>query len=121
MNLQKYEGANLSDMKVYNELQEELVADLKDQLDDQGIEVLNVLPNMYCFGMVVAQGSDPRRFLHITIPNVNDDAEWAQHVRLRRMSSERDWKGDAFHYCAWAEAGAQAAHYLTAEFDDEIL
>lgn len=124
MNLAKYSQSDLSDMKVYNKLQADLIDDLRAQLAMQGLELVSTQPNMFCFGAVAATPAaedGTKRFIHITIKNVAQNPDWAQDVSLRRMSSERDWKGDCFHHCSWDEVGASCAVYLTAEYDNEIM
>ena len=100
--------------------QDEMTEELRAMLEAKGLQLVKSLPNMYCLGAVAAT-ADGRKFLHITTPDVREDEEWFKNIRLRRMSSERDWKGDAFHYCTWDEIGESAVTYMGDEYDDEIL
>ena len=119
MDLSQYDGHQWTDQADYEAFQAELMADLRAQLAAHDIEILKTLPNQFCFG-VVAQSADGR-FIHISIDDVRQGEAWQANVKLRRMSSERDWKGDEYHFCSWNAIGENAAKYLTAEFDDEIL
>lgn len=100
--------------------QDDMMKDLQERLEAQGLELVKTLPNMYCLGAVAAT-ADGRKFLHVMTADVREDAEWFEHIRLRRMSSERDWKGDVFHYCSWDEVGEHSLKYMGDEYDDEIF
>ena len=110
----------VTDAAEYAQLQDELLADLNIQLTAQGLTLLSTQPNVFRFGAVVTDDT-AERWVHVTIPSTAEDQFWAENVRLRRMSSERDWKGEEFHHCAWNEIGAQAKRLLSPEFDSEIL
>lgn len=106
--------------EAWEEVQTTLQTDLEEQLEAQGLKLVKVLPNRYTFGAVIAN-ADNTKWMHVTTPDVRDTPGWLDQVRLRRMSSERDWKGDAFHYTPWSEVGAAAVTYFGDEYDDEIL
>ena len=119
MDYQKWQSCTWDDA-AWAEFAPEAEADIKAQLEANGLELLRVLPNQFRIG-AIAQTPDKLKWLHITTADVREDAEWFNTVSLRRMSSERDWKGDEFHYCAWPEIGSATATYMGDEYDDEIL
>ena len=120
MDYQKWLDCTWSDPKEYKDFEAQMMEDAQAQLEAQGLKVVKTLPNQYLFG-IVAGTADGRKWLHITISDVREGDAWFKNVKLRRMSSERDWKGDEFHYCAWDELGAAVLKYMGDEYDDEIL
>ena len=120
MDISMWTDHTITSADEYAELQTALTNDLERQLSVRGLKLLRTLPNTFWFGAVAATGEGDR-FLYVRIADVRDNPEWYKNVRLRRMSSERDWKGDEFHYCAWDEVGESAEKYLSPEYDDEIL
>jgi hypothetical protein len=118
--LQKWQGHDWKSLEDYEAMQTELIEDLKSQLADAGVELVQVLPNDWHFA-AVAQSTEHDRYVYITIDDVRKNSFWAENVKLRRMSSLRDWKGEQNHLCDWGQVGKKAAELLTAEYDDEIL
>lgn len=106
--------------EAWDAAQAELTADVEAQLAANGLKVVKTLPNMFTLG-VVAANAENTKWIHITTADVRTAADWAANVKLRRMSSERDWKGDAFHFVPWVEIGEGAAKYMGDEYDEEIL
>ena len=117
---EKWIGFDWKDPEDFKTFESEMLADLETQLAANDLKLVKVLPNQWCLG-AIAGTHDGQKWLHITTADVREDPEWYQHIRLRRMSSERDWKGDAFHCCEWQEIGASVATYMGDEYDDEIL
>lgn len=97
-----------------------LESDLRAQLEKVGLVFLKQLPNPYLFG-AIATTPEKDKWIHITLPDVRKQPDWAHNTCLRRMSSERDWKGEAFHYCNWEEVGTKALQYMDSAYDNEIL
>ncbi|MBR2835213.1 MAG: hypothetical protein IKE43_05845 [Coriobacteriales bacterium] len=112
--------SNLSSPDEYEVLQTELLGDLQRRLSLKGFKYLRTLQKEFCFASVIATAENDR-FLFIAIDRVDQNPDWAEKVRLRRMSSERDWKGEEFHYCTWDEVDTLAAELLTEKYDNEIL
>lgn len=120
MDYQQWTAADLSDLKDFTAFQTEALADLEAQLQAQGLVLIQTLPNNYRFGAVVG-AADDKRWIFVGIDDVREQPDWFNNVKLRRMSSRRDWKGQEFHFCTWDAVGAEASKYLTPEYDDEIL
>ena len=108
------------DADSWKTFQDEMFADLEAQLAAEGLKLVKRLPNNYAFGAVAAT-ADETKWLHVTISDVRESKDWYENVKLRRMSSERDWKGEEFHFCTWPEVGAAVLKYMGDEYDDEIL
>lgn len=97
-----------------------LLADIKAQLEVAGLVFVKYLPNMFTFRCIVGNANNTK-WIHVVGADTRTDEAWMDHVSLRRMSSERDWKGDAFHYCVWERIGEACIEYMADEYDDEIL
>ena len=104
----------------WDAVEAELVADLREQLDAVGLALVKILPNRYLFSAVVSNAENTK-WINVTTGDVRTRVEWPRAVRLRRMSSERDWKGDEFHYAPWVEVGDACVEYLEDAYDDEVL
>lgn len=104
----------------WNEFYVEAMADLENQLGAKDLKIYKTLPYDYTISVVLATADD-RKFMHLTMPDVREDAAWFDGIRLRRMSSERDWKGDEFHYCSWGAIGENAEKYFGDEYDEEAF
>ena len=100
--------------------EEAFLADIKEQLEAHGLKFVKYLPNMFTFRCVVGNAENTK-WINVVGEDTRKDAAWMDHVSLRRMSSERDWKGDAFHYCVWERIGEACVEYMAPEYDDEIL
>jgi len=120
MDLKAWLDTDWSDFAKYEEFQKLMEADLQEQCATIDLQVIKFLPNRFLFGAVVANAARDR-FVHVTIPDVRKGADWYEQACTRRMSSERDWKGDAFHYAPWPQIAALAAEIMKPEYDDEIL
>ena len=112
-----YKWENLNE---YKQFEEEFVEEAKKCLGEAGYSVDLVLPNMWYCGMVVAN-ENKTKWIHVTIPNVQETSDWYQHIKLRRMSSARDWKGDIFHFTTLEALIDDINKYMGDEYDDEIL
>ena len=97
-----------------------LLEDAKRQLAEAGLKFVKHLPNPFTFRCIVGN-VEGTKWIHVVGGDVRTDAAWMDHVSLRRMSSERDWKGDAFHYCTWESLGESCVEYMGAAYDDEVL
>ncbi len=117
---EEYQGKIIAGMGDWEPLEEALLADTKQQLVDAGLVFLKYLPNMFKFACVVTN-ADNTKWIHVTTADVREGAEWMDKVSLRRMSSERDWKGDAFHYCELERLGEACAEYMGDAYDEEVL
>jgi len=104
----------------YKEFEEEFVRDTRSRLAEHGLKVVKALPNMFYCGLVVAN-EEETKWIHITIPNVRENADWNEKIKLRRMSSERDWKGNKFHFTTYDNMAADAEKFMNDEYNDEIL
>ncbi len=119
MDYQKWKELDWSTEENWSVFEKEAWTDAEIQLSAQGLKLLKTLPGRFSVG-IVASTEDEQRFIHITVKDVREE-NWFDNVRLRRMSSPRDWKGNEFHYCSWNEIGEKALKYLAPEYDDEAL
>ena len=117
MDYQKWIDCAFESADDFAAFEAEMIEDLKSQLAANGVELLKTLPNQFRLGAIAVI---PNKWIHITVDDVRNPG-WFDNVKLRRMSSERDWKGEDFHFCTWSEVGAAAAKYLGDEYDDEAF
>lgn len=122
LDIRDYMGIKF-DSESWEKAQQELMTDAVRQIEEAGVQVVETMPNEYAFRIIVkatdAEGID--RFALVKVGDVNKDPLWFNDIGIRRMSSIRDWKGDAIHTCAWDSIGRRVSQLLTPEFDDEIL
>ena len=110
----------MAGMGDWTRIEEPVLADMKRQLAEHGLVFVKYLPNMFRFSAVVGNG-DNTKWIHVTTDDVRQGPEWMDAIRLRRMSSERDWKGDAYHYCVLERLGEACREYMDDAYDDEVL
>ena len=107
------------DSAQFQAFEQEAVDDLKSQLADVDMLLVKTLPTKHCVSAVVSNANNTK-WIHVVMKDVHENADFEQNISLRRMSSERDWKGDVFHSCAWNELGANIAKYMGDQYDDEV-
>ncbi|MBR3257485.1 MAG: hypothetical protein IKF96_00690, partial [Eggerthellaceae bacterium] len=69
--------------------EEAFLADIKAQLEAQGLKFVKYLPNMFTFRCVVGNAENTK-WINVVGEDTRKDAAWMDHVSLRRMSSERE-------------------------------
>ena len=104
----------------WGQIEEPVLADMKRQLAEHGLVFVKYLPNMFRFSAVVGN-ADNTKWIHVSTDDVRQGPEWMDTIRLRRMSSERDWKGDAYHYCVLERLGEACEEYMDDRYDGEVL
>ena len=120
MDYQKWMTCDWAEAGAYAAFEQEAIDDLKAQLEAENLVLVKTLPNTFYFGAVVANASNSK-WLHVVLPSVKDGNNWFENVSLRRMSSERDWKGDCFHYCTFDAIGKNITVYMADEYDEEAF
>lgn len=120
MDCQKWVGAALDTDEEFKEFVAEAHADLEQQLQAVGLVLYKTLYMPYTVDAVAAT-ADNKKFLHVKTADVRADEQWAEKVSMHRMSSERDWKGEDFYYCAWNELGEQILKYMDDQYDVEDI
>jgi len=120
MDYTQWKETSFSELSQYEALAAELEADLAAQLEGRPAKILRLLPNNWQFAAVLVN-DDATKWMHLTVKDVREGSGWFDEIKLRRMSSERDWKGDEFHFAAWDEIGAAIEKYMGDEYDDEVL
>ena len=117
MDYRKWTDCEWSD-EVSEAFRAEMRADLEAKLAGRGISVLKSVPRDG--GLSIVVGTDDKlRWLHVVLDDAHDAASFGK-VSLRRMSSERDWKGEVFHHCDWNAIGEHIAELMKPEYDGEI-
>ena len=117
---EEFESKPMVGMNDWTWAEELILADVKAQLAEAGLKFVKYLPNMFRFACV-AGNAENTKWIHVTCEDAREGVGWMDNVRLRRMSSERDWKGDAFHYCVFERLGEACVEYFDDAYDDEVL
>ena len=120
MEYKSWLGRTWETQEDFAEFEQDMAADLKQQLEKVGITLLKTVSRPFRFSGV-AEDAGERKWLHVLTEDVRDGDEWFENVSLRRMSSQSDWKGSQFHYCRWDELGPAIAKYMNDEYDSEAL
>ena len=104
----------------FSVLEKEMTFDLGNQLESAGLKLLSSAYRPFALS-IVAENEDGTKWLNIVTEDVRKNDGWFDRVSLRRMSSPKDWKGKALHFCKWDELDEKAREYFGDEYDDEIL
>lgn len=115
-----FAGKPIEGVEDWYPLGEALRADAEAQVAAAGLTFMKYLPNMFKFACVVAN-ADNTKWIHVTTADARTEPAWMDKVSVRRMSSERDWKGDAFHYCTWEGLSEALTEYMGDQYDEEVL
>jgi len=104
----------------YAIFREQALDALTDFLNEIDMILVKVLPTKFYLNGVISN-KENRKWIQLKTPDVHDIENWGKGVSLRRMSSERDWRGENAYFCSWDDLQECLQKYMGDEYDDDIF
>lgn len=118
MSLPDYESNPILTFADWEAAEEALRADVRLQVEQEGLNFVRYLPNIFHFDCVVANVEETK-WVYVSSGDVRKNPQWMDTVGLRRMVNARDLSGEPVFTCQWENLGAAIAEYLDDQYDIE--
>lgn len=91
----------------YLSYQKDAKSDLTKMAKEEGMKVHDFSKNHYCFSAVLE--TEDNKYIYVSISDVRHfPNQFLDHVLVRTMEHDKDYRGGMNNYCSWEDVGKAA-------------